>query len=183
MVVALVALLAAMGGTSYAAISLPAKSVGTTQLKKGAVTTKKIVKSAITSSKVKDASLRSIDFAPGQLLAGPQGPNGPQGPKGDKGAPGTNGVDGLSATNFVVRRGTAVNVTAGAGGQATAQCNPGERATGGGNDGGGNASVWKVATSTPTPNTNGATPTGWRVDAQNMSGASYFLGAYVICAS
>jgi hypothetical protein len=166
--VALVALVVAMGGTSYAAITLPAKSVGTKQLKKGAVTTKKI----------KDASLQSVDFAPGQLPAGPQGP------KGDKGDPGTNGVNGLNgATHFVVRRGTPMNVTAGAGASVTAQCNPGEWATGGGNDGGGTAAVWKVAASVPTPNTTGATPTGWRVDAQNTSGAAYFIGAYVICAS
>jgi len=177
-VIASLALFVALGGASYAAATLPAKSVGTTQLRKGAVNTKKIAKSAVTSAKVKNGSLQSIDFAPGQLAAGRQGP------KGDKGDPGTNGVNGVNgATNVVVRRGTPVNVTAGAGGNATAQCNPGERATGGGHAGGGTADVWKVAASYPTPSTTGATPTGWSVDAQNTTGAAYFLGAYVICAS
>jgi hypothetical protein len=38
MVVSFVALLVAFGGTGYAALALPAKSVGTKQLKKRAVT-------------------------------------------------------------------------------------------------------------------------------------------------
>src|SRR5919108_4804559 len=44
-VVSLVALFVALGGTGYAAIKLPANSVGTKQLKKKAVTLKKIKKS------------------------------------------------------------------------------------------------------------------------------------------
>ena len=40
--IALLALFVALGGTSYAAFSLPAGSVGTKQLRNGAVTSKKI---------------------------------------------------------------------------------------------------------------------------------------------
>ncbi len=64
MVVACLALLVALGGTSYAALRLPANSVGTAQLKNGAVT----------SVKVKAGSLLKRDFKPGQLPAGPAGP-------------------------------------------------------------------------------------------------------------
>lgn len=85
MVVAFVALLVAMGGTGYAAITLPKNSVGTAQLKKNAVTTKKIKNGAVTSTKVKNGSLLSADFKSGQLPAGPQGPRGPEGPQGPKG--------------------------------------------------------------------------------------------------
>jgi hypothetical protein len=99
-VLALVALAVALGGTGYAATLLPAGSVGTAQLKNGAVI----------SSKVKDGSLRAADFAPGELPAGAQGPQGPagsagpqgsagpagpQGPKGDTGASGSQGPQGL----------------------------------------------------------------------------------------
>jgi hypothetical protein len=77
-------------GTSYAAIKLPANSVGTKQIKNDAVT----------AAKVKNRSLKSVDFAAGQLPAvpagpaGPQGVAGPQGPKGDKGDKGDQGDQG-----------------------------------------------------------------------------------------
>jgi len=48
LVVSLIALFVALGGTSYAAVtSLPANSVGTAQLKNGAVTAPKIASSAL----------------------------------------------------------------------------------------------------------------------------------------
>ena len=95
MVVASIALLAALGGTSVAAISnVPLFSVGTPQLKANAVV----------SSKVKNRSLLAVDFARGQVprgprglrgfpgapgAPGPQGPAGPAGPTGPAGPAGT----------------------------------------------------------------------------------------------
>ena len=65
MVVASLALLIALGGTSYAAIqALPHNSVTTVQ--------------------VKDFSLLGRDFKRGQIPAGPVGPVGPQGPAGSQ---------------------------------------------------------------------------------------------------
>ncbi len=62
LVVASIALLVALGGTGYAAVVLPANSVGTVQLKSGAVT----------AAKVKPGSLVKSNFAAGQLpTAGP----------------------------------------------------------------------------------------------------------------
>jgi hypothetical protein len=55
-----------MGGTSYAAIKLPANSVGTKQIKANAVV----------ASKIKDGTLTAKDFAPGQAPKGIQGPQG-----------------------------------------------------------------------------------------------------------
>jgi hypothetical protein len=75
MVIAIVALIVALGGTGYAAIKLPANSVGTAQLKKDAVT----------SLKVKNGSLLAGDFKAGQIPAGPQGPDGSPGPAGPAG--------------------------------------------------------------------------------------------------
>ena len=52
MIVACVALFIAMGGTSYAAVTLAANSVGTKQIKNNAVTAAKIKKGAVTTAKV-----------------------------------------------------------------------------------------------------------------------------------
>jgi hypothetical protein len=50
--VAYLALFVALGGTSYAALSLPANSVGTRQIRNGAVTTKKIANGSISAIKL-----------------------------------------------------------------------------------------------------------------------------------
>jgi hypothetical protein len=52
LVVSVVALVVALGGTSYAAFSLPRNSVGTNQLKNGAVTGTKIKNGAVTGAKL-----------------------------------------------------------------------------------------------------------------------------------
>ena len=111
LVVSIVALLVALGGTSYAALKLPANSVGNRQLKKNAVT----------SSKVKDGSLQRRDFARGQVPAGSQGPQGPAGPSGRDGTNGTNGTngkdgaDGAVTAYHVAQSITPITVTAGDG--------------------------------------------------------------------
>src|SRR4051794_742378 len=74
MIVALIALALALGGTGYAAVKLPNNSVGTAQLRKKAVTGAKVNANAITSAKVKDGSLLGQDFKAGQLPSGPAGP-------------------------------------------------------------------------------------------------------------
>ena len=92
MVVATVALVAAMSGTGYAALRLSAGSVGTAQLKNGAVTARK----------VKLHTLLASDFKLGQLPAGtggssgsPAGVNGQSGPAGPVGPQGTARAYGL----------------------------------------------------------------------------------------
>jgi len=110
---ATVAVFIALGGVSYAAITIPTNSVGSKQIKRGAVKNSDLRRSAVKTGKVKNGSLLSKDFKPGQLVAGspgatgPQGPQGspgatgpqgPQGLKGDKGDPGTNGTNGAPAT-------------------------------------------------------------------------------------
>jgi len=82
MAVALTALVVALGGTSYAALQLPAGSVDTQALKNYAVTHSKVASNAITSSRVQDGSLTATDFKAGQLPQGPAGPAGPSGANG-----------------------------------------------------------------------------------------------------
>jgi hypothetical protein len=95
-VLASAALLLALGGTSVAAVvTVPRASVGTAELRNGAVTTAKIRNGNVTSADIADGSVSSadvrngslhrVDFRPGQI---PHGPTGPQGPPG---APGVSG--------------------------------------------------------------------------------------------
>jgi hypothetical protein len=84
---ATLALFIALGGGAYAAIRLPANSVGAAQIKNKAITPKKLAPNTMTL--LKNAS------APGPRGdPGPQGSAGVQGPKGDKGDPGLKGDKG-----------------------------------------------------------------------------------------
>jgi hypothetical protein len=63
MIVAIIALVLSRGGTSYAAITLPRNSVGTTQIKRSAVTAAKIKNGDVTGAKVKNGSLTLSDIS------------------------------------------------------------------------------------------------------------------------
>jgi hypothetical protein len=63
MVVAFVALALSIGGTSYAAIKLPANSVGAKQLKKGAVERSKIKSGAIDATKLAPNAVSRVPTA------------------------------------------------------------------------------------------------------------------------
>lgn len=82
--IALAALFIALGGTSYAAVSLPKNSVGANQIRADAVT----------SAKVKDRSLLARDFKAGQLPKGAKGARGAKGATGARGATGAAGAAG-----------------------------------------------------------------------------------------
>ena len=77
LVVACLALLVALGGTSYATVlQVPRASVGTPQLKRNAVTPAKIAPNAVRTGHVLNGSLLVADFKAGQI---PQGTEGRQG--------------------------------------------------------------------------------------------------------
>lgn len=82
--ISLVALFIALGGASYAAIKVPARSVGTKQLKN----------KAVTAAKVKPGTLLRKNFAPGQIPAGAKGATGSEGAQGATGTAGSNGTNG-----------------------------------------------------------------------------------------
>lgn len=110
-----------LGEAAYDAV-VPRNSVGALQLRNGAVTNPKLRGDAVTSGKVKDHSLRAIDFAAGQLPAGPQGPKGDKGEKGEKGDSGLSGYE-------IVRR--SVTVPPGVSTVAQAACPEGKKVLGG----------------------------------------------------
>jgi hypothetical protein len=89
-VVASLALFAALGGSSYAAISVTGA-----QVRDNSLSGRDVRNASLTGRDVRDRSLLAQDFKPGQLRAGPQGP------KGDSGAPGAKGDQGEPGIAFL----------------------------------------------------------------------------------
>jgi hypothetical protein len=84
-VMATFAAFVALGGVGYAAVKLPANSVGSKQIKKNAVR----------SADVKNGTLKTADFGDGVLPEGTSGSDGSDGSSGSDGSDGTDGSDGL----------------------------------------------------------------------------------------
>jgi hypothetical protein len=124
--ISLLALFVALGGSSYAAVTLSRNSVLSSTIKNGQVKSADIATNAVSSTKVKNGSLRTVDFAAGQLRAGPAGPAGatgqagPAGPKGDKG---DKGDPGEPATRLwaAVQGGTTGTILRGSGAVSVAK--------------------------------------------------------------
>ena len=130
-IVGYLALFIALGGTSYAAVSLPKNSVGTKQIKN----------SAVTGAKVKNNSLSQKDLSAAARAAlrggtGPAGLPGAKGDKGDPGSPGTPGADGapgLSGVEMVTASASnTINTLATL--TADPECPSGKKVIGGGVD-------------------------------------------------
>jgi hypothetical protein len=157
-VIACLALLIALSGTSYAAIRLPVNSVG--------------------SKQIKNSSIQRVDLGR-KTIASLRGQRGPQGAQGIQGAQGSQGATGAAgATNVVVRVGSATNLPPNSLVNVLVSCQAGERATGGGAANQGTAGV-HMEQSLPT----GAPPTGWEVTYFNTTGSTATGFAFVVCAS
>jgi hypothetical protein len=163
-VTATIALIVALGGTSYAAITLPSNSVGSKQLKKRAVTNSKLRANAVTSAKVKNGTLRARDFKTGELPVGPPG-----------------------ATSILKRTKPSEFVAGGELGAVVVPCNPGERAITGGIASGAtqppleDSFTLENSEPTTTPTLIGDVPVGWYVSARNTFTSPTKFLAYVLC--
>ncbi len=193
MVVACLALLVALGGTSIAAVNaLPRSSVGTLQLKNGAVTNAKVANNAVTGAKVRNRSLLRADFAPGQLPAGPVGPQGPAGPAGAAGPAGPAGAAGT--VGAVTVREASVNVPGSASDDptpntfwatrsATVGCNSNERAMSAGTGWSADADDLELATVYMKPIVSSGNAVGWTARGANNArdGEAHTFTLYVLC--
>src|SRR6266540_5780977 len=154
MVVACLALAISLSGAAYAvSTALPRNSVGTVQLKNNAVN----------SAKVRNASLRAVDFAAGQIPVGPQGPAGPPG------ASGLQLTSGSGASNSSSPK------------SQQQDCPAGKRAVGGGGVIIGSATNTFLSTSRPTD-----AGTGWVATGRESSGGnagSWAVQTWVVCAT
>jgi hypothetical protein len=160
MMVACLALAVALSGGAYAvSTALPRNSVGPAQLKANAVN----------SAKVKDRSLRSVDFATGQIPAGPTGPAGPAGPQGPSG---TSGVQQISSTS--VSNSSPVK-------SFQLDCPSGKRAIAGGGTLTGTTTNTFLSTSRPSD-----AGTGWIAAGQEASAGNagnWAVQTWVVCAT
>ena len=170
-VVASLALFAALGGSSYAAIAVTGA-----QVRDGSLTGRDVRNSSLTGKDVRNQSLLAQDFKAGQLPAGPAGPKGdkgdpgPQGPKGDPGTPGVSGyeiVESISPTNSDNKF-------------RIAKCPSGKVAIGGGAYLQGDF-TGHVALDHSTP----FNSTGWEAQAAEVvpTGELWAIGVEVICAN
>lgn len=124
------ALLVALSGTAYAA-SLPSNSVGTRQLRDGAVTRAKLASTTLHAlRRVGPRGPRGLQGAKGATgLTGAPGIQGPRGANGLTGAPGAPG--GFDPAKVTIRHATGGGSNES---RVEAFCNPGEAIVGGGFD-------------------------------------------------
>jgi hypothetical protein len=154
LVVACLALVISLSGTAFAvSTALPRNSVGTVQLKTGAVN----------SAKVKNASLRAVDFAPGQI------PHGPQGPAGPAGVSGAQLISGSGVSNSTSPK------------TQQQDCPSGKRALGGGAVLTGTVTNTFLWTSRPTDAGTGWIASGRESTAGNAG--SWAVQTWVVCAA
>ena len=187
MVVACIALLVALTGTSVAAVqAIAPNSVGTAQLRNGAVTNPKLKNNSITGNKVLNRSLTAADFVAGSLPRGPGGPAGPAGPAGAAGPAGPAGPAGVIGAitvrqaSAVVPGGTAQNAAYDTE-TVTVNCNSNERAISAGTGWSDDASDRELWTQRLTPLLTGTNVTGFRATGGNDSGNTSTFTLYVLC--
>jgi hypothetical protein len=97
-VLALIALFVALGGVSYAAVTINGKNIANNsipgkKLKNGAVTNKKVKANSLGANRLTAGARASLTGAPG-----PQGPTGPRGERGERGEQGPGGTQGPAGT-------------------------------------------------------------------------------------
>lgn len=191
MIVALVALFAALGGTGYAAATLSGRSI-----QKRSIPGNRIVNNALGGGQVDESKLGPVPVAQ-QALTAQTAASATHAAQADTADNATTAQDsqklqGRDATAFLANRTRVVvaqvTVVTGASNTITASCGPTEKGIGGGG-------AWMIAgtespteldaqlnSSFPLPSTGGSADiTGWRVSGINRAGANRDLRAYVIC--
>jgi hypothetical protein len=182
-VIATIALFAALGGTSYAALTVSGKnirngtvtsadlkneSIESRDVDNGSLTGSDLKTGSVTGSDVDDGSLRAADFKSGELPAGPAGPQGPPG-----------------ATTVVTRRAEATvpddefEVRA-------VSCSSGQTVVGGGASITGDGAL--ILENAPieadgSRPEDGDSATGWSARGGNATGSPQTLNVYVLCAT
>ena len=176
-VMATLAVVIALGGSSYAAISVTGRDV-----KDGSLTGRDVKDSSLTGVDVRDGTLLATDFKAGQLPQGPVGPQGPAGTEGPAGPQGPVGPQGPAGETknvaaHIVTRSQIVQIPANTpmlG--ASANCESGETVIGGGYEYGSGSSAVVVSSY---PNS----PSQWIVEFSNTSNASGTDAVWAVCQS
>ena len=209
LVISIVALFVALGGTGYAAVQLPRASVGAKHLKKNSVSSAKVKNSSLVLGDFKASERSKLHGARGVAgaagveglrgLVGPQGAQGGVGLPGADGDPGSQGIPGPTGVEQVVVRTAALVFSGGSGGDGQvlsgdAQCQTGESVVGGGTEifptvavnSQPNALVIdsRPADAAGTSPAGGTEPRGWFAEVRrNSQTAAHTVTIYVLCAS
>ncbi len=177
-VMATLALFVALGGGAIAATQLRKNSVGTRQLKNGAVTEAKLAAAA--RAALWGASGPSGESGSKAGPAGVGGAPGERGPAGIEGPPGHEGPSGLAHVFLQERSYAGDNVAAESDALMKVNCPTGSQAIGGGGvvEGG-----FTPFGSQPAPGGQGTVPTGWEISFYNPHTytAGWGGGVWAIC--
>lgn len=170
------ALFVALGGTSYAAATLPKNSVGSRQIRDRSVQVRDLARAArpITRARLAESVTEILTDPTSGLqitVHGEKGDAGPQGPAGPAGPAGTPGV-----ANVVVREGDGPDVVAGGTSGAVAKCADGETILGGGGRFIGQSPA-SMRESSPSVGEQ-----GWTVVFDNIGPSNGHAHAFAICA-
>jgi hypothetical protein len=184
--IAIVALCLGVGGTAVAAKLITGKDVRNNSLTGADIRNRSLTKKDLRGS---IRGPRGPQGAAGLRGAtGSAGATGPAGPTGTAGVGATGPTGAAGPTNVVIRQGSPTNFSGAAPGVATASCQQGERAVGGGVNAAGESDTTPTGAASmiesyPTPAVSGGVPTGWAVSmTRNLAGTDTAT-AYVICTS
>jgi hypothetical protein len=169
MAVAFAALMVALGGSSYAVVRLPARSVGSKQLKNGAVTGAKMKANAVNGSKVADDSLTGADIREATLGPVPAAASAAS-------AASAAGLDKIVYRGVPATVGPAADATTSTVAGATASCDAGQHAVGGG------VKMTDDLDSTSVVDSYPENPTAWSAHVDNSDATSaHSFSVFVIC--
>jgi hypothetical protein len=192
-VTATLALFLALGGGAYAAVALPANSVGPRQLRTNAVTTSKIKNSAVTGAKVRRNTLTGADIRESTLGQVPSALAANSATAATNATNATNATHATTSTTashattattattanamgLVVYKSASVPLAADAlATPGTASCNPGQHVTGGG------VQLAAPATETVDDQYPAAGNTGWSAHVTNLVATPSSFTVYAIC--
>ena len=161
-----ITLFVALGGTTYAAVTVPKNSVKAKQIAANAVGASEITANAVRTGEVRNGSLLAADIGAGQA---------PPGAKGDKGDSGDTGAFTGGTVQFTQ---ASTDLADGATASYNAFCPTGLQAIGGGFSGDltqfnatnvGSSRPSKSAADTEPP-LDGQSFKGWRITVQNLAG-------------
>jgi hypothetical protein len=189
-VTATLALFIALGGSAYAAVALPANSVGSRQLRKNAVTTSKIKNNAITGAKVRKDTLTGADIRESTLgqvpsaLAANTATTATNATNATRATTSTTAGHATTATTattanamgLVVYKSAVVPLAASTfATPGTVACNPGEHVIGGG------VQLAVPADETVDDQFPAAGNTGWSAHVSNLVDTASSFTVYAIC--
>jgi hypothetical protein len=190
LVIALIALFVALGGSSYAAInSLPKNSVGSKQLKNNAVTGSKIKNGAVTAGKINTSGLTVPNAT--HATSSDSATNATNATHATSATTATSATSATNATNAAVAASlkgvqyvVSSAITNGASSQNTDTevCPAGTFVVAGGAFGSSGGTTQAINSSLPITSGGATAPNAWRVDMNNSGASAATFNVYAICA-